>query len=70
MICGPIGKDLWAQIGRVEVKENKAENNSTMLAYATSLEVFNALMDRQDKRVEAEREWKERRRRHDSANCA
>ena len=68
MICGPIGKDLWAQIGRVDVRGNTAENNSTLVAYATSLEAMNALLDRQDKRIEAEREWKERRRRHDSAN--
>lgn len=68
MICGPIGEDLWARISRVEVKENTAEGNSTMVAYATSLEALNALMNRQDKRIEAEREWKERRRCHDSAN--
>jgi hypothetical protein len=68
MICGPIGEDLWARISCVEVKENTAEGNSTMVAYATSLETLNALMDRQDKRIEAGRKERERMRRHGGAN--
>ena len=67
MICGPIGEDFWAEIGRIEVKQNNAEGNSTMVAYATSLEALGVLIDRQDKRIEAERQWKERAKRRDGA---
>ena len=49
MICGPIGEDLWAKIGRVEVKGNTAEGNSIMVTYATSLEAFNVLKAHQNK---------------------
>ena len=67
MICGPIGEDLWAKIGRVEVKGNTAEGNSIMVTYATSLEAFNVLKAHQNKQIEAEREWKERTRLHGTA---
>jgi len=68
MICGPIGEDLWARIGRVEVKGNIAEGNSTMVTYATSLEAFKVLKAHQNEQIEAEREWKERTKRHGNAN--
>ena len=67
MICGPIGDDLWANIGRVEVRQNTAEGNSTMVAYATSPEALKVLLDHQSKNIAEQREWGERTKRHGTA---
>ena len=54
MICGPIGEDLWAHIGRIEVRDCKAENNSIQVNYATTREDFHALLERQTRNIQLE----------------
>ncbi len=66
MICGPVGEDLWAHIGRIEIKDCKAENNSIQVNYATTREDFHALLDRQARNIQLEAgRWTKR---HDSFN--
>jgi hypothetical protein len=66
MICGPIEKDLWAHIARIEIKDCKAENNSIQVNYATTREDFHALLDRQARNIQLEAgRWTKR---HDSFN--
>ena len=46
MVNGPIGEDRWKNINRLEIKDNRAEDTSTMVNYAMSLDVFEKIMDR------------------------
>ncbi|KAF2436138.1 hypothetical protein EJ08DRAFT_579382, partial [Tothia fuscella] len=51
MLNGPIGKDLWVDIARLEVVDNTASGDSMMFNYATSMEVFKTLVALQTNRL-------------------
>lgn len=56
MINGAIGEDLWKDLSHLEIRDNVAEDDSMMVNYAISMDVFEKLLSRQDARVERERQ--------------
>lgn len=72
-INGPIGADLWKDISRLEVRDNRAEDVSVQVNYITTLDDLNVLWARQDVVLERDRKWQRedmiippRKERHDS----
>lgn len=58
MINSAVGKDLWMEISHLEIKDNVAEDDSTMVNYAISMEVFDKLLKHQDTIVDKKRQTK------------
>jgi hypothetical protein len=57
MVNAAVGEDIWKDLDRLEIRENIAEDSSTMVNHAISKDVLKLMMDRQDLRVERERQW-------------
>ena len=57
MINGAVGEDLWKDIGRLEIRNNNAEDASTMVNHAISFEVLKWMMQHQDPRREQDRKY-------------
>jgi hypothetical protein len=55
MVCGSIGRDLWAHVNRLEIRDNTAKDNSVMFAYAVSEKNFLTALKHQRELIEAGR---------------
>lgn len=56
MLNGPIGKDTWNNITRLEIRDNQAKGRSTMINYQMNTELWKDLLDRRDKNMAEERQ--------------
>lgn len=44
-INGPIGRDGWVEVSRVEIHNNTSAGESTMINHAISMDAFKALLE-------------------------
>ena len=57
MINGAVGEDLWKDVDRLEIRNNHAEDASTMVNHAISFEVLKWMMQYQDTKREQDRRY-------------
>lgn len=55
MLNSPIGKDIWKNISRLEIRDNHAKGSSTMINYPMNIDLWKDILDRRDKGMAEER---------------
>jgi hypothetical protein len=52
-INGPVGEDIWKDLGRLEIRDNIAKDQAAQFNYAISLNALKAVMELHGKNMKA-----------------